>query len=461
MNSDTGWQQEIERFIAEENWEILAELANSVPAYWRVFIYSRLHQLDQSSNLFMQAPQLKSMADLAYHCDLDAANRVSTPHPLPIDMHYTKSEDGRFLAFMNSDQALSVWDMVQSEIVHTFPRQKYPYVRFGFSRDGNYFFAGCSFSKPGFGGGYYQNHEIFVWRWPSAELYWQSLAPSGGVSNGTLNSLALSANGHWLASAIDYSPEKRIIIWQLPQAKPHLSLDKPLGQLTFSLDGTKLFSSSFWNTSVFHLPDAQRTSQLAGGTPFVLEPNGRFAAAHYDKKVRLFNLKYINDTPRDFVAHTASITHIAWHPQGTHFATASREDTDPIFLWSWPQGEQIQCVGHTAKIDALLFTNDGSHLVASSKDKHIRFYRVSDGREVLTLSDYNATSFGSNALCFVGENGRYLINNAFHNNARGAKAHLWDLTALPLYTRLAPQLTQPPLPRTESNAGWHEFIARL
>lgn len=461
MNVDTSWQQDIERLMTEEAWGALAALADSAPAYWRVFIYSRLQQYEQSSYLFAQAPQLESVADLAYHCDLEAANQLDSPHPLPIGMHYKKSKNGRFLAFLDNDKALSVWDMRQGKVVHTFPRKKYPYVRFGFSHDGNFFFAGCSFSKPGFGGGYYKNHEIHVWRWPSGETVWQSLAPSGGVSNGTLDSLAISTHGRWLASAVDYSTEKRIIICQLPQGKPHYSLDKPLGELTFSLDEKFLFCSSFWNTAVYHLPDAQRTSQLAAGTPFVLEPNGRFAAARNDKKVRLFNMTYINDTPRDLEVHTALVTHIAWHPQGTHLATASREDTEPIFLWSWPQGEHIQCVGHTAKINALLFTPDGSHLMASSEDKHIRFYRVTDGREVLTLSGYTTTPLSKDALQFVGENGRYLINNAYHKDARGTQAHLWDLTELSLYTRLAPQLTQPPLPNIADNTGWHDFITRL
>lgn len=82
--------------------------------------------------------------------------------------------------------------------------------------------------------------------------------------------------------------------------------------------------------------------------------------------------------------HGASVTSIAFSPDGKYVASASIDHT--IKLWEAATGKEIQeLIGHDAEVFSLSFSPDGRTLISGGNDCAIKIWSVSGGRLIRTI----------------------------------------------------------------------------
>jgi WD40 repeat protein len=171
-----------------------------------------------------------------------------------------------------------------------------------------------------------------LWHWPSMELYRQL-----PLTDAKLRSMAMSADGHWLAISAN---DGNIHVLETTQFNELITLDGHKGG-SYGL--------------AFH---PTKPVLLSGGR------EGRLRAwrmtGHWEQALEL-------------QAHSGSIYTVATSPDGQFIATASRDKS--VKLWNAGTLDLVRKLerangGHTHSVNALLWLNDGSLLTAGD-DKRI------------------------------------------------------------------------------------------
>ena len=117
-----------------------------------------------------------------------------------------------------------------------------------------------------------------------------------------------------------------------------------------------------------------------------------------------------------FEGHSRSINAVAFSPDDSTLASASGDRT--IRLWDAATGAHLQTLeGHSVSVNAVAFSPDGSTLASASWDKTIRLWDAATGAHLQTLEGHgglvNAVGFSSD--------GRTLASASYDNTIR-----LWD-----------------------------------
>ena len=91
---------------------------------------------------------------------------------------------------------------------------------------------------------------------------------------------------------------------------------------------------------------------------------------------------------RTLSGHTNGVYGVAFSPDGTHLATASRDKTAKV--WEVSSGREVGTLsGHTNTVLGVAFSPDGTRLVTVSLDTTAKVWDVSSGQAVLTLSGHS------------------------------------------------------------------------
>ncbi len=78
------------------------------------------------------------------------------------------------------------------------------------------------------------------------------------------------------------------------------------------------------------------------------------------------------------VGHAASVTSVAFSPDGRYLASGSEDRT--IKLWRVSDGALVRTLyGHTDWVSSVAFSPDGQYLASGSGDKTVRLWCFSDG----------------------------------------------------------------------------------
>ncbi len=280
---------------------------------------------------------------------------------------------------------------------------------------------------------------------------WQCIQMTGhsGVLS-SVNSIALSCDGHTLASghddktirlwdlntkkvlrsftghsqavrAIAYSPNEEILatasddktikLWNVNTFQEICTLfghSHAVKSVTFSSDG-KLLASGSWDKTVklWDVKTSQEICTLSGHQLQVsavalsqIPPSGGIlASASFDRTIRLWevdqafecvgelkNLRNYNFSSI-LSGHTWAVLTVAFSPDGKILASGSDDNT--IKLWEVNTGQLIcTLVGHSWSVVAVTFSTDGEMLISGSRDKTVKLWSVSTKKEIATLSGH-------------------------------------------------------------------------
>ena len=186
---------------------------------------------------------------------------------------------------------------------------------------------------------------------------------SFGVSNGTIQSLAISPNGAILAIA-----GKRVVIWDLNGGREMLQLGSPDDQVNgvaFSHDGKRL------------------------------------AAAGYSGKVRLWDvpgrltkasLEGHGTTVQSFEGHGTTVQSLAFAPDDR--TLVSVDENGFAHLWDTSSGAYDTIMTGQARVWCVAFSSDGRTLVTTSRDATVRLWDMvrESSRGLPSMADPPASS---------------------------------------------------------------------
>lgn len=159
-------------------------------------------------------------------------------------------------------------------------------------------------------------------------------------------------------------------------------------QLALSPDGKTLLaatSAGLWR----YQPGAPSNGQLldkAALTALWWSPRGNFlAAATFTGTVEIWQVSTVLSKTATLQSKTGKITTAAWAPDSGQLATGT--NVGAIELWQPANGRLLDARGgHTAQIDSLLWSADGTTLFSSGKDGSIHTWTVKPITNTVNIS---------------------------------------------------------------------------
>lgn len=246
---------------------------------------------------------------------------------------------------------------------------------------------------------------IHLWRASDGLLLRTLNSEKEKIHENSVESLALSPDGIWLAAATF----GRVDIWQLPEGSLVRSLTAQSNwvvSVNFSPDGQFLASGSFDTTvCLWRVSDWSLAHTLTGHVgvvrPVAFSPDGTLlASGSGDTTIRLWQVSD-GSLVRTLFGHTADVESLAFSPDGRTLASGS-EDT-LIHLWDVADGTAIRTMaGHGYFVYALAYAPDGLSLAsAGGEDNTLRLWRPADG---ILSRTFTMETDGVNSLAFVASN---------------------------------------------------------
>lgn len=195
--------------------------------------------------------------------------------------------------------------------------------------------------------------------------------------NSTLDGLAVSADGKWLASS---SEDATVRIWNAADGLEVRTLRghaRPVYGICFSPDGTLLASASndstvrLWETTTGH------ARVLRGHRNWVIDvafsPDGRrLASASEDRSIKLWDTA-TGDELLNVRGHAGGVTCVRSSPSGAYLVSASRDNT--VKIWDSSTGKCVVTLsGHTDLVHGLAISRDGQRLASASEDGTVKLW---------------------------------------------------------------------------------------
>jgi WD40 repeat protein/TolB-like protein len=211
------------------------------------------------------------------------------------------------------------------------------------------------------------------------------------------------------------------------------------GEIVFTPDSKAILAyDSSGNQGYIKLWDVETGSTIRtirearSFSRMAISPDGRrfVTAASSNEGNRILLWDLATGAYRESRGHTGSVNSLAFSPDGNYFISGSSDKT--IRIWSADTGQEVRTLmGHTEGYGGVLsvsYSPDGRQIVScSSYDKTIRFWNVSNGSLILTISaNCSKVAYcpdgrkiaaveGSKIHIFDGQNGRELFVLTGHN----------------------------------------------
>jgi WD40 repeat protein/serine/threonine protein kinase len=319
-------------------------------------------------------------------------NRLRYGHspPLQHDTHVfgaALSPDGRLLAVCEGNGAVTIWDLVAREKVHSRAGAHSDWAR------------GVAFSPDG--------RQVASVGWDGQVKVWdaRTCAPIWAATHGErLDSVTYHPDGGTLATG---SHDGTVQIWDANNGRKLRTFAAHAGQVfgvAFRPDGHRLATASgdrtakVWDTATWtecytlpaHVtailgvafsPDGRRLATASGGF-FLKEHRGELRVWDADT----------GRPERTFRGPNRSFFRVAFSPDGRRLASGGSEDP-AVTVWDVDTGlEAITLRGHQDAVWAIAFSPDGGRLISAGGDRTVRVWDGTPlderpGFELYTLGD--------------------------------------------------------------------------
>lgn len=170
---------------------------------------------------------------------------------------------------------------------------------------------------------------------------------------------------------------------------PYLRMEKEVLGCALSYDG-KLLAVSINETGIdiFSTATWIRTASHSGGGVIAISPTTRELAKSRQKSSIVEVGDILTDKLRLVLSgHIDEVTSIAYSPDGSLIATASKDTT--LRLWSTSSGESLHTLnGHSECVNRVAFSPIGSQLVSCSEDKTLRTWSAQSGELLIVFNGH-------------------------------------------------------------------------
>src|SRR5262249_24546308 len=213
------------------------------------------------------------------------------------------------------------------------------------------------------------------------------------------------------ATCVAYSPDRKFVasggghlvrLWET-ESKKLLRLIVNLGAsnvncIAISPDSKLLAAGGIGFVHLYDLDGRNsklRVSIPAGSTTITgvaFDPKGKpiLACSSYDTKVRIFD--FDKQDPKEMeicllAKHSASVNGIAWSPDGTHLASGSSDGTVRLWRYDGPKTDEAAKVDANPKgVNALAYSKDGRVLAAGCADGAIMLWNMTGAKAAARAS---------------------------------------------------------------------------
>ncbi len=252
------------------------------------------------------------------------------------------------------------------------------------------------------------------------------------ASHAPATTLALSANGKWLAAGVGNRVVVRDVSAKDAPVVATLEGHKDVIQsLTWNSDGTRLAAGGYrsvlvWNPADWSKPAYTLAAPLEGrvtGMMFLLD-NTTLIVADGATSVKgvLHRWKLGEAKPAQSIeAHADNVLSLAISKDGKQIATGGADNLAKV--WDAATFKEIAKIeGHVGHITALGFNTDGKWLATGSADKDLKVWDIASREMLMLLGDKSA---GVNALLWSPDSTSltYLCDNGSVRRVTELKSH--------------------------------------
>lgn len=288
------------------------------------------------------------------------------------------SPDGSRLATAYDDKTIRILDAKTGEEIQTLRgHEANSVLAIAFSPDGSRLAAGCS-----------DTNNIKIWDLSTS----QAITLKGHTS--FVRSLAFSPNGTRLISV---SRDNTLKLWDCKsgveaiELRGHSKMSSKLSEratrVIFSPDGSQLASGVGTQLKLW---DVEKGMELNSFGPIMFNggysPDGRLIASGRSNSIVIWNAK-TGQPSQQFDGHSATVNHVTFSPDGSMLASASSDQK--VKIWNIQSGEEIRTLeGHTGSVKSVAFSPDSSRLV-SGGSRETKIWKLNSGEEEFTF-DFNS-----------------------------------------------------------------------
>jgi WD40 repeat protein len=333
------------------------------------------------------------------------------------------SPDGKRLASASDDGTVRLWSAARDQTALTLkagpalPRPPPPIdgvprggvsglnhlgVGVAFSPDGTHLASACGLTAK-------------VWSTTSGqEVRTLQRLTVNRIDRGIIQSVAYSPDGKWLATAARLSDKKLdvagVTLWNAVDGKEVWVRQAPPGRflsVAFSPDGRSLACAS--DVRSIKVPGTVKVWEVASGREILtlqahawsgdsgalgvsnvaFSPDGKRLAIS-GPTVKFWDLVNNREVPTPSPIKGRNVT---FSRDGKLLATITRTPKKEfaVYLWDADSGQLLHSFqGHTARVNGMAFTRDGTRLATTSDDMTVKLWATASGQELLTLKGHTA-----------------------------------------------------------------------